>query len=101
MPLVSSSCSDCTGQDLHYTCHLFGRQQVSLSFPNSNGKAPDGLYKFPRLPAGTSVTLPETVPHSSDTLECAVTALIPALVSLHLLCNPPFFTSGPLGIPPT
>ena len=52
------------------------------------------------LPAGTSVALPETVPHSSDTLECAVTALIPALVCLRLLCNPPFFASGPLGIPP-
>lgn len=51
MPLVSSSRSDCTGQDLHYTCHLFGRQQVSLSFPNSNGKAPDGLYKFPMDPS--------------------------------------------------
>lgn len=52
------------------------------------------------IPAGTSVALPETVPRSSDTLECAVTALIPALVCLRLLCNPPFFTSGPLGIPP-
>ena len=51
MPLVSSSRSDCTGQDLHYTSHLFGRQQASLSFPNSNGKAPDGLHKFPMAPS--------------------------------------------------